>query len=243
MLKSVSQWLTRGLSKVFTAVAIASSLTLTAVAEEAAELPPLDPAYVGIHGMALMNKNSTVFASHMPLYKKPHDVQLIYKLKMAGNLALSQLVKHNDLVTIKPEKFNLQRLMRGEEIVLKADVYLGHFERDGELIYPDMDIVFDELLFVRELKELEPSSNSQSYELVSYNSKSDRLLVHKIQQAPSYDHILHVDLTSGCPQTIRTSSATPRLNELLSRFLHCGTLKPLYYEIEDFKPEAKSEYH
>ena len=50
-------------------------------AEENAELPPLDPTYVGEHGMVLFTKSSSIYASHLPLYNKPHNVQLIYKLE------------------------------------------------------------------------------------------------------------------------------------------------------------------
>jgi hypothetical protein len=232
------------------------------------ELPPLDPAYVGIHGMVLMNQSSSIFAYHLPLYRKPHNVQLLYKLEVKS-VALVQLIRDNDLVTIKPKPFNLQRLMRGEKMAIEADIYMGHFERDGMLVYENMTLNFAKKLYVRKLEnakpvkakvlagesleskavdvkvvdakvtedkssELQPSSNQQVYDVVSYG-KSDRIYIHRLQQAPSFDHLIHIDVDAGCLTTFRTSTAVPERTELQYKFLNCGTMKPLYYETEDFK--------
>ena len=207
--------------------------SFNAVAEEE-KLPPLDPKYEGVHGMVLMSKSSTVFAYHLPMYHEPHNVQLLYKLEVK-DFNLIQVVRDNELVTIKPEPFNLQRLIRGEKLTIKADVYIGHFERDGMKVYNSIDIVFGKQLYVRELTDLEESSNQQEYEIVSYNSKDDRLFVHKLQKAPSFDHIIHIDRTAGCLSKFTTSSAVPKRNELQFKFINCGTMKPMYYETEDFK--------
>lgn len=196
------------------------------------ELPPLDPAYHGEHGMVLMSHASTVFAYHLPLYQKPHDVQLLYKLDVK-DVALVQLVRDNELVTIKPKAFNLQRLVRGEKLAVMADVYIGHFEREGMLVYENMTINFGEKLYVRQLDKLEPSSRTQNYDVVSYR-KNNKIFIHRIQQAPSFDHILHIDVESSCGQKFNTSSAVPKRSELQYKFLNCGTLKPFYYETDDF---------
>ena len=204
------------------------------VAESAPEeLPPLDPAYVGVHGMVLMNKASTIFAYHLPLYHKPHDVQLLYKLDVK-NVALVHLVRDNDMVTIKPKPFNLQRLMRGEKIALEADIYIGHFERDGMLVYENMTLNFAKQLYMRKLDDISPSSNNQEYDVVSYR-KNNKIYIHRIQQAPSFDHLIHIDVNAGCLPKFNTSSAVPKRTELQYKFLNCGTMKPFYFETEDFK--------
>lgn len=197
------------------------------------ELPPLDPAYVGVHGMVLMNKSSTIFAYHLPLYHKPHDVQLLYKLDVK-DVALMQLVRDNDMVTIKPKPFNLQRLMRGEKVILEADVYTGHFERDGMLVYKNMSLNFAEQLYVRKLDDIKPSSTRQEYDVVSYR-KNYKIYIHRLQQAPSFDHLIHIDVTAGCLTKFNTSSPVPKRTELQYKFLNCGTMKPFYFETEDFK--------
>ncbi|MDT0602704.1 hypothetical protein [Thalassotalea castellviae] len=214
----------------FIVVSFMCSFTLSA--EEAAELPPLDPGYVGVHGMVLFTKSSSIYASHLPLYHKPHNVQLIYKLENK-DLALLQSVRDGDLVTIKPKPFNLQRLMRGEKMVINADVYSGHFERDGMLVYESIPLTFAKLMYVRDMVDLTDSSNKQEYDVVNIN-KNNKLYIHRIQKAPSYDHILHIDVEAGCLGRFNTSSAVPKENELLFKFINCGTMTPLYYENQDF---------
>ena len=205
-------------------------------AQEETELPPLDPAYEGIHGMALFSHSSTIYASHLPLYHKPHNVQLIYKLSIK-DFALLQMVRGADLVTIKPKKFNLQRLIRGEKMIITADVYAGHFERDGMLVYENIDLDFSKQLYVREMTDLAKSSKKQEYDMIELR-KSNRIYVHRITEQPSFDHILHIDLEAGCLTTFNTTVPVPKETELLYKFINCGTMKPLYFETEDFVTSA-----
>ncbi len=206
--------------------------SLVSVFSSAEDLPPLDPAYLGEHGMVLVSHSSSIYASHLPLYHAPHNVQLIYKIDTKA-LPLLQLVRDAELVTIKPKPFNLQRLMRGEQMTIIADVYSGHFERDGILVYENMPLNFAKQLYVRELTEPKPSSNQQEYDMIELKG-NNRIYVHRIQQAPSYDHLIHIDLEAGCLTQFKTSSAVPKSTELQYKFLNCGTMKPLYYETQDF---------
>jgi hypothetical protein len=201
--------------------------------DEVKKLPPLDPAYMGVHGMALVTQGSSIYASHLPRYKKPHNVQLLYKLDN-NDLAVLQTVRDSKLITIKPKPFNLQRLMRGEKIVIQADLYAGHFERGGMLVYENIALSFDKQMYVRTFDDIKPSSTKQEYDVVSLR-KNYRIYIHRIQQAPSFDHLLGVDLEAGCLGRFNTSSAVPKETELQYKFLNCGTMKPLYFETEDFK--------
>ena len=87
--------------------------------------------------------------------------------------------------------------------------------------------------YVRELDDIKESSNQQEYDVVDLK-KNYKIYIHKIQRAPSFAHMLHIDLEAGCLTRFRTSSPVPKENELLYKFLNCGTMKPLYYENEDF---------
>ena len=197
------------------------------------ELPPLDPEYMGVHGMVLVTHGSSIYASHLPLYNKPHNVQLLYQLDN-NDLALLQTVRDSQLITIKPKSFNLQRLMRGEKMVIEADLYAGHFERDGILVYDNISLSFDKQLYVRTFDDIKPSSTKQEYDVVSLR-KNYKFYIHRIQQAPSFAHILGVDLEAGCLSRFNTSSPVPKETELQYKFINCGTIKPLYFETEDFQ--------
>lgn len=201
--------------------------------EEVKELPPLDPAYMGIHSMVLFTHGSSIYASNMSLYNKPHNVQLLYKLDNS-DLAVLQTVRDGDLITIKPKPFNLQRLMRGEKMVLNVDLYSGHFKRDGMLVYENIPLSFDKQLYVRTFDDIKPSSSKQVYDVVSLKN-GYKFYIHQVQQAPSFDHIIGIDIEASCLDRFNTSSAVPKETELQYKFWNCGTIKPLYFETQDFK--------
>lgn len=200
---------------------------------EEKELPALDPKYEGVHGMVLFTHRSTVYAYHLPLYHMPHNIQVLYKLEVK-DVALLQMIRDAELVTIKPEVFNIQRLERGEEMVINADIYMGHFERGGMLMHQTRPLTFAKKLYARYINELDLSSNKQVYDVVDLKNNY-KIYIHRIQQAPSYDHVIHIDVEASCLSSFNTSSAVPKRSELQFKFINCGTMKPLYYETEDFK--------
>ncbi len=202
-------------------------------AEKKEQLRPLDPAYMGTHGMVLVSQSSTIYAAHLPTYQKPHDVQLLYKLE-TKDLALLQTVRDGQLTTIKPQPFNLDQLMRGDKMTIIADVYSGHFERDGMLVYKDMPLNFTKQLYVRKFDDIKPSSSRQEYDVINLK-KNYKIYVHRIQQAPSYAQLMHIDVEAGCLTRFNTSSAVPKETETQFKFINCGSMKPLYFETEDFK--------
>ena len=207
--------------------------TLLSAEEKAAEVQPLDPKYMGTHGMVLVTHASSLYASVLPQYKPGQNVQLIYRVD-SKYIPLLHLVNDADLVTVKPKPFNLQSLIRGEKLSLKADVYIGHFARGGSLTLPNIDLVMDTQLYLRMLGEPQPSSSTQVYDSVELNNNR-RLLVHQIQSAPSYDHLLLLLDDVSCITTFRASSAVPSQNEIYQKLAFCGSIKPLYYETDEFQ--------
>lgn len=201
--------------------------------EEAKELPPLDPSFMGKHNMVLVSQSSGIYASVMTTYKRPSNVQVLYKVDNK-DLALLQTVRDGHLTTIKAKEFNLQRLMRGESVVIMADVYSGHFDRGGLLVYENIPLTLAKKLYVRDLEDIKDSSNQHEYDVVSLK-KNFKIYIHRIQKSPSFAHLLSIDLEAGCLSRFRTSSAVPKENELLYKFLNCGTMKPLYYETQDYE--------
>ena len=124
--------------------------------------------------------------------------------------------------------------MRGEKMVIQVDLYAGHFERGGMLVYENIPLSFDEQLYVRTFDDIKPSSKKQEYDVVSLR-KNYKIYIHRIQQAPSFDHLLGIDLEAGCSNRFSTSSPVPKETELQYKFINCGTMKPLYFETEDFQ--------
>ena len=208
------------------------SISQLAIAEDVKELTPLDPKYMGVHGMKLFNKGPSVFASYMLKLTPPYNVQVLYKLNI-DSLSLLQLVKDAELVTIKTEEFNLQRLMRGESFEVNADIYMGHYKKGGLLTFSNTKISFDEKLFVKVLDDLEESNNRQKYDVVKLKN-DQRILIHQIQKPPSYEHLIYLSDDVNCITNFTASSPVPAENEIHYKLTYCGAMKPLYYNSEDF---------
>jgi hypothetical protein len=190
-----------------------------------------DGDYEGIHGMVVFTHESGLYASHMPMHMKPHDAQIIYKIS-PGDPFLYFLAKDADLVTIKPQQFDLRRLMEGEKLTVKADVYMGHFERGGSLQYEQMDVTFLEQKYFRMIEPLSEPSTLQVYDEVELD-RGGRMLVHQIRGVPSYDHLILVYENIGCIRQFDVGLAVPKEAFLINRLSACGSMKPLYYETQD----------
>ena len=163
---------------------------------------------------------------------RPTPTQTMCKLSTkltTPGVAFLSLVRDADLVTIKPKPFNIERLMRGEEVQITADVYSGHFAKGGSQLLSDTPIVFSKKLYARALTELTESSQWQEYDMITL-ANTGRIYIHKIQKSPSFNHLIFVDLTSACMQKFRTSKRVPPQSELTLKFVNCGSLKPLYYD-------------
>lgn len=215
--------------------ALLCMLGFSVVAEEEAPPPPLDPDYMGRHTMVLMVGGSSLFAANIPLYSKPSNIQLVYKLANKDQ-SLFLLVKDADLVTIKTKPFNIQRLMRGQEVTVKADVYMGHIDKGGFLTFPDMELVFGKKMYLRELKKenLDRSNPLQKYDSIKLFN-GNRIMVHQIQTPPSYNHLVLLYQNVNCVTEFATSSAVPRESEVLTRLSICGSMKPLFYSTDNLK--------
>lgn len=214
-------------------LSIFMSIQAACAGDNEPELPPLDPAYMSEYNMVLVSYNSSIYASNIATYHKPHNVQLLYKLENK-DLALLQTVRDGQLTTIKIKPFNLQRLMRGEKVVVNADVYTGHYNRGGMLVYQNMPLSFVKKLYVRPLDNLKVSTKTQEYDVVSLH-KNYKIYVHKIQKAPSFDHLILIDVDAGCLARFHTSAVVPKESELQYKFLNCGTMNPLYFDTEGFE--------
>jgi len=218
--------------KVFIFVILLLNSFASFAKDDAKELPPLDPAYMGVQHMTLLSYASNVYASFMPRYSEPYNVQLLYKVSVK-DLAFLQTVRDGRLTTLKSKPFNLQRLMRGEKVMVNADVYSGHFGREGMLVYENIELEFSKLLYVRKMDKLKKSTQWQQYDVVNIR-KNYKIYIHQIDQAPSFDHLIHIDVEAGCLSKFKTSTIVPKASELQYKFINCGTMKPLHYESEDF---------
>lgn len=201
--------------------------TSFAYAEEPKQPPPLDPKFMRQHKMVLMSSESDLFATFIPTLNEPNNQQLVYLVDAKGP-NLFYLVRDADRVTIMTDEFNLQRLIREQSLEVNVQVYLGDITKDATPVYTDIPLNFVKQLYYRKLDDIEPSGLRQTYDVIELNSQ-DRMLVHRIKNAPSFDHIVLVEEAKYCVTQFFTSNALPKQEELLMKLLFCGSLKPMHF--------------
>ena len=90
------------------------------------------------HGMLLFGQKQH-YASHLPMFHKPHDYQLILELSLAElaeeGSTLTKYAKAKStgktLFTLVPERMDLTKVITRKKNEFKAAIYDGHFERGG----------------------------------------------------------------------------------------------------------------
>ncbi len=176
----------------------------------------------GSHGMLIFGDADGLFASHLPMYHRPHNVQVVFRFHFSDtvvdNAVKSEVTdtgkKAGAIWTILPEPFDLMRLNPRHESTLRrlsVAVTDGHFERGGTLRFANADLVVEEVLTFRPLE-------TQTYALVarptlrycvvasnpsSVNSLATvAFLVKQLGRRPEADHVVQVmggkRLSSGC---------------------------------------------
>lgn len=149
----------------------------------------------GFHGMLLFGSGDNFYISHLPMWMKPHDYQMIAKVKLSDSIINRiKLAKINgqNLFSVEPGNiFVLPKFALGEIPSFKSTIYNGHFERDGKPI-GSSDITFESLVFFKKLKkdEQSPAPNKQKY--VLFGDKNKQYLIHMAHGYPEIDEILEI---------------------------------------------------
>ncbi len=197
---------------------------------------------MGSHGMVLLDVGGTFYASHLPLYYRPHDYQIIYQIDVPKHVAqgLQQLLAKG-MVTLLPGNFDLDRLVSGEELVLFSQFYQGHFERGGTPWQSKVQVEFRDQVYLRQLEDTALAAPNGQYQLLHLHD-GNSIAVHQIRQAPSFDHI--ISFSDGCiidgqkriSLKLDKGFALELNNAELTRVMHgCSKVQNLYWEVADFK--------
>jgi len=193
--------------------------------------------YMGSHGMVFFSSpGGELFAYHMPLYSKPHDYQLLYKLRAPQEV--KQLLNKDGLLTLLPERFNLSKLINGDTLTLNADFYQGHFERGGTKVM-SAKIEFVEQTYKRSLKSLSSDTKGSNFEYIKIDDES-HLLIYRIEKRPSFDSLtwLPADKTTkldrlfNCDEDLKAPKSSAEVDALV---VNCLGSKPSYIEYLDFQ--------
>ena len=207
---------------------------------------------IGYHGMAVFTDGSAIFASHLPLYRQPHDFQIIYRLAFDHKGAEQQIQqylnenKRSDgqaVMTLLPEQFDLNELATAQTPTLKTRFFTDHFERGGQpMLFNDkkeVSVKYATPVLVEQLivansdasKNAARKANWVSVSLPS-NPQIAKLFVHKIDTKPSFDAIV---IAKGCEEAGAYEGNALSIDAIRDAFAHCDTVEIPYADAQDFQ--------
>jgi hypothetical protein len=140
-----------------------------------------DPA--AVHGMALFGE-SEVFLSHLPMFHRPHDYQVLLRAELSTDFR----VDRRELHTIAPRAFELA-LAKEPGFVMTVDVYRGHFERGGTRLGRTTARITEVIAFEK-LVPTTPRPTEPSFYL--FGNADEAYLAHIITSRPDFDQIVRV---------------------------------------------------
>jgi hypothetical protein len=194
------------------------------------QLPLLPPdERLSTHGFILLplDKLGYVWISHKPMFRIPHDFQLVF-LALITNSTVNPLPLPTNITrlgnqwTIEPEQWSLNNLINGNLTAFQAKLYRGNFEQSGEYLCNVTINIIRPLLTVVQLNisEVEPYQplRYSSYLLTNSTMTSEThiqlYLLHKIRVQPDFDAIAHVVID---PANCTTDIDRSKLSNLLEQ--------------------------
>jgi hypothetical protein len=153
---------------------------------------------MGVHGMVLFGAGSHLYASHIPMFQRPHDRQVV----IAVSLSHPELAAGRDFsdgtYTLEPERFDLDTLTEGRLKHFKATLYRGDFEAGGTVLHREVTVRVEAVEQVRPLDAAAAEPLEASYWLLGEGKEV--YLVHRITRAPDFDHVVKVSLEKPVPR-------------------------------------------
>jgi hypothetical protein len=167
---------------------------LSLLAAAAGAQPGTEPP--GIHGMLVFG-GEAIYVSHLPMFMPQHRYQGIWEVSFGeeGDRAYraerARSGNAGKIFTLEPrEKFRLPELTSGRTS-FKADVFLGHFEREGHrLLLPNATVTLRRQVHWHPFRAAHARPTPLTYAL--FGKGKETYLAHWISTAPNFDQILAI---------------------------------------------------
>lgn len=197
----------------------------------------------GVHGMALFGGSVGLFASHLPLFRPPHDRRILLRLEIADpavdGAVRARLASKPALWTIEPERFALSRLNPQATDPLKefrATLVEGHFERGGRVMYRNVLIRVVEVVENTLLAPRQVAPARLTYRALGRGRTW--FLVKVVDARPDFDHIVAL-APSGRPKwrevTLPRHGLEPPSLAALGKAVGVRATANIYFETDDLK--------
>ena len=170
----------------------ALALALLLVSFTASALPTRAPEPASTHGMLVFG-TSKIYLSHLPMYHRPHDRQVIFEVELDGPGAAAYLTSKQTsaetVYTIEPESFVLGDMI-DDPTSFKADLYRGHFERGGTKIADGVTVKITKVVAAWRLTATATRPANGSFFMIG--NADEQFMLHTITAKPNFDQVMAV---------------------------------------------------
>lgn len=140
-----------------------------------------------------------VYAEHLPMFHTPHDYQIILELELSKSdlnaYRKDRMIHQGELVyTIEPETFVLPEMVNDTK-VFKANVYRGHFERDGVRFLDTIKVKIKKVIYHKQFDKNQERPERLQY--ILFGNNKEYFLSHLISKKPDFNEILAVNLSAA----------------------------------------------
>lgn len=158
---------------------------------------PAAQGRMGVHGLVLFGEGKRLYATHIPMFHRPHDVQLVLAVSLSHPELAAGRGFSDGTYTLEPERFDLDALSEGRLKQFKAVLYQGNFEGGGTALHREVSVRVEAVEQVRQLGAA-AEVREASYWLVGEGKEA--YLVHAISRAPDFDQVVKVTLENSVPR-------------------------------------------
>ena len=164
-------------------------------------VPSSDPA--GSHGMLVVGTD-VVYLSHLPMFHAPHDYQLIFEAgldaKVLDDYRRDNVAHADTYYTLVPtDRWVLPNTIV-EGASFRADLYRGHFERDGTPIRQGITVKVRRIVHFR---RFDTGRTADPTQWIAFGRGREHFLAHRIEAAPDMDQIVQLASSPVEGQAVR----------------------------------------
>lgn len=155
--------------------------------------PMAQADHPSVHGMVLFG-DKNLYVSHLPMFHAPHDYQVLLEVEMRQD-KLGEVMKAfaqaksdgKTLFTLEPQLMDLTQIISGEKTSFLANLYQGHFEKDGVKLGPVNIFVKKQILSAK----LDPNAAANP-QYILFGKEGEYFAAHVIKGKPSFDSIVSI---------------------------------------------------
>ncbi|CCQ10064.1 hypothetical protein PALB_9290 [Pseudoalteromonas luteoviolacea B = ATCC 29581] len=159
----------------------------------------------------------SLYASHLPMFHTPHDVQFIARIKLqdqSTHKALIQALMSNaGYWTLAPQRFDLNRLSSEAPERLRhfnANLFSGHFEREGKQHFSDRVIEIQSVVVHQSLSR--KTTRKAEFIRITPNSVERQFYARIIRGKPGVDQLFWLESTAQLPKSFSIESNSLTFN-------------------------------